>query len=295
MSGMSGLREPQRQAMWGVLFALPAIALLVAFSVYPMLRALVFSLTDYRLRPQPEFIGLANYVRVLGGSAFGNSLRVSVVYVFGTVVPVWLVSFVLASLLFNTHRGAGAWRTLLFLPTVMPLLTVTLVWKLFFNYRGVMNGLLEPFVAEPIAWLTKSAYAPWALIITSWWHAASYYMILFLAGRQAVPVVYEESAALEGAGPWQRLWRIVLPHMRPTIALVMVISIINGFRTFALQHVMTGGGPGTATEIMTLLIYKTAFNFGKYGEAAAISMLYLAMILIFSVVQFRVLRGEEHG
>ena len=292
---VGALREPQRQALWGALFALPAIALLVAFSLYPMLRAFYFSLTDYHLRPQPDFVGLHNYVRVIGGSAFQNSLLVSVGYVFGTVIPVWFVSFVLSSLLFNTRRAAGMWRTLLFLPTVMPLLTVTLVWKLFFNYRGVMNGLLDPFLGEPIAWLTKSAYAPLALIITSWWHAASYYMILFLAGRQAVPVVHEESAEIEGAGPWQRLRWIVLPHMRPTIVLVMVISIINGFRTFALQHVMTGGGPGTATEIMTLLIYKTAFNFGKYGEAAAISVLYLAMILIFSGLQFRLLRGEEQG
>ena len=289
-------RESQRQAMWGLLFALPAIALLAAFSLYPMARAFYFSLTDYDLRPNPAFVGIENYLRVLGSSAFLNSLRVSVVYVFGTVIPVWLVSFGLASLLFNTRRGSGAWRTVLFLPTVVPLLTVTLVWKLFFNYRGVVNALLAPFLAgEPIAWLTKSAYAPLALIMTSWWHAASYYMILFLAGRQAVPAAYEEAAQIEGAGAWQRLRWVVLPHMRPTIALVMVISVINGFRTFALQHVMTGGGPGTATEIMTLLIYKTAFNFGLYGEAAAISILYLVMILVFSVLQFRVLRGAEHG
>ena len=288
-------RESQRQAMWGLLFALPAIALLAAFSLYPMARAFYFSLTDYDLRPNPAFVGIENYLRVIGSSAFLNSLRVSVVYVFGTVIPVWLVSFGLASLLFNTRRGSGAWRTVLFLPTVVPLLTVTLVWKLFFNYRGVVNALLDPFLAEPIAWLTKSAYAPLALIMTSWWHAASYYMILFLAGRQAVPAAHEEAAQIEGAGALQRLRWVVLPHMRPTIALVMVISVINGFRTFALQHVMTGGGPGTATEIMTLLIYKTAFNFGLYGEAAAISILYLAMILVFSVLQFRVLRGAEHG
>ena len=288
-------RESHRQAMWGLLFALPAIALLAAFSLYPMARAFYFSLTDYDLRPNPAFVGIDNYLRVLGSNAFLNSLRVSVVYVFGTVIPVWLVSFGLASLLFNTRRGSAAWRTVLFLPTVVPLLTVTLVWKLFFNYRGVVNALLDPFLAEPIAWLTKSAYAPLALIMTSWWHAASYYMILFLAGRQAVPAAHEEAAQIEGAGALQRLRWVVLPHMRPTVALVMVISVINGFRTFALQHVMTGGGPGTATEIMTLLIYKTAFNFGLYGEAAAISILYLAMILVFSVLQFRVLRGAEHG
>ena len=228
--------ESRRQAMWGLLFALPAIALLAAFSLYPMARAFYFSLTDYDLRPNPAFVGIENYVRVLGSSAFLNSLRVSVVYVFGTVIPVWLVSFGLASLLFNTRRGSGAWRTVLFLPTVVPLLTVTLVWKLFFNYRGVVNALLDPFLAgEPIAWLTKSAYAPLALIMTSWWHAASYYMILFLAGRQAVPAAHEEAAQIEGAGAWQRLRWVVLPHMRRD-RLVMVICAITAFRTFDLQH-----------------------------------------------------------
>ena len=118
-------------------------------------------------------------------------------------------------------------------------------------------------------------------------------MILFLAGLQAIPTVYDEAAQLNGANGRQRLWYVTLPLMRPTIALVFVLSIIKGFRTFGLQHVMTGGGPGTATEIMTLLIYKTAFNFGKFGEAAAISLLYFLVILAFSLLQLKLLRGNR--
>jgi ABC-type sugar transport system permease subunit len=283
----------RRIAWWGIAFAAPALAFLLLFNITPMLRALYLSFTNYRMGAEASFIGLDNYVQVLGGSSFRNALRVSVVYVFGTVIPVWFISFTLAYLLYRVPRARGVWRTLLFLPTVMPLLTVTLVWKLFFNYRGVINTILSPFLAEPIPWLTTAAWAPLALIITSWWHAASYYMILFLAGLQAIPAVYDEAAQLNGANGRQRLWYVTLPLMRPTIALVFVLSIIKGFRTFALQHVMTGGGPGTATEIVTLLIYKTAFNFGKFGEAAAISLLYFLVILAFSLLQLRLLRGNR--
>lgn len=163
-----------------------------------------------------------------------------------------------------------------------------------FNLRGPINAFLAPLGVDPIPWLTDARYANWAMIITSWWHATSYYMILFLAGLQAVPVVYQEAAALDGANSWQRLRLVVLPLMRPTIVLVIVLSIINGFRTFALQYVMTGGGPGTATEIVPLLIYKTAFAFLNMGGASAMSLLYFFIILIFSLIQLRVLQGESH-
>jgi ABC-type sugar transport system permease subunit len=282
-----------KTAIWGFLFALPAVGFLLVFSIFPMFRAISISFTKYDMAHPAVFVGLKNYVDLLTSTDFINSLKVSVVYVFGTVVPVWFLSFFLALMLSKIRLFSGPIRTLLFLPTVLPLLTVTLVWKLFFHYRGVMNGLLNFFHIASIGWLTRSEFAPLALIITSWWHAPSYYMILFLAGLQAVPAVYDEAAQLDGASSLQRLWYITLPIIRPTIVLVVVLSIINGFRTFAIQQVMTGGGPGNATEIMTLLIYKTAFNFGAMGQATAMSVVYFLMILIFSLLQLRALRGGE--
>jgi len=264
--------------------------MLLIFNIGPMISAFQISLTNYDMARPAEFVGFDNYSRIFSSPSFMNSLRVSAVYVFGTVIPVWFISFGLALALSKVKWFVGGWRTLLFLPTVLPLMTVTLVWKLFFHFRGVMNAVLDMLNLAPVGWLTQSAYAPLALIITSWWHAPSYYMVLFLAGLQAVPDVYDEAGQIDGANFWQRLWYIILPLMRPTIILVIVLSVINGFRTFALQHVMTGGGPGTSTEIITLLIYKTAFNFGKMGEATAMSVIYFLLILIFSLIQLRVLR-----
>ncbi|MFO7632142.1 MAG: sugar ABC transporter permease [Caldilinea sp.] len=285
------LRYSTRISLWGFLFALPAVAYLVIFNVYPMLNALYLSFTSYDLISAPEWIGLGNYQQVLTSGRFRASLQTTFIYVFGTVIPVWFISFGVAMLLNRARVFSGGWRTLLFIPTILPLLTVTLVWKLMFNLRGPVNGLLILLGIDPVAWLTDARYANLAIIITSWWHASSYYMILFLAGLQAVPIVYQEAAALDGASAWQRLRHVILPLMRPTIVLVIVLSIINGFRTFALQFVMTGGGPGTATEIVPLLIYKTAFAFLSMGGASAMSVVYFLLILVFSLVQLRVLQG----
>lgn len=289
------LRYSTRISLWGFLFALPAVLYLLLFNLYPMLNAFYLSFTRYDLISAPEWIGIGNYRQVLASTSFQSSLQITVLYVFGTVVPVWFLSFGVAMLLNCVRIFTGTWRTLLFIPTILPLLTVTLVWKLLFNLRGPINGVLIFFGIDPVAWLSDARYVNLAVIITSWWHASSYYMILFLAGLQAVPSVYQEAAALDGASAWQRLRHVILPLMRPTVVLVVVLSIINGFRTFALQYVMTGGGPGTATEIVPLLIYKTAFAFLSMGEAAAMSVVYFLLILIFSLIQLRVLQGESSG
>ncbi len=283
----------RRTALWGFLFAAPAVGLLLAFNIFPMLNAFYLSLTKYNLLSAPEFIGLGNYTRVLDSNQFAASLRITFIYVFGTVIPVWFLAFGLAMLLHRAKLFSGFWRTSLFLPTILPLLSITLVWKLLFNIRGVINGFVMWFGFEPIGWLTNAWPANFALIMTSWWHAPSYYMILFLAGLQAVPAVYHEAAQLDGANAWQRLRHVTLPLMRPTIVLVIVLSIINGFRTFALHDVMTGGGPGTATQIVPLLIYKTAFAFLDMGGATAMSVIYFLIILIFSLIQLRVMQGES--
>lgn len=286
-------RYQTRIAFWGFLFALPAIVYLVLFNILPMLNALYLSFTAYDLIHAPQFTGLDNYWHVLTDENFHHSLGITLIYVFGTVIPVWFLSFGVALLLTKARVFAGGWRTLLFIPTILPLLSVTLVWKLMFNLRGPVNALLLPFGIDPLPWLNDARYANLALIITSWWHATSYYMILFLAGLQAVPVTFVEAAALDGASAWQRLRYVILPLMRPTLVLVIVLSIINGFRTFALQYVMTGGGPGTATEIVPLLIYKTAFAFLDMGGATAMSVIYFLLILMFSLLQLRVLRGGD--
>lgn len=283
----------RRETTWGLLFAAPTVVFLAVFSLAPMAYALAISFTRFNLTSPPQFIGLDNYRSLLTDSLFHNSLRVTAVYVLGTVIPVWGISLGLAMLLVRARVFSSVWRTLLFLPSVLPLVSVALVWKLFFHLQGPMNDLLGMVNAGPIQWLTSTRFAPLALIVMSWWHAASYYMVIFLAGLLAIPRTLYEAAEVDGATGWQRFRDVTVPLLRTTFFLVIVISIINGLRTFVFQQVLTTGGPGTSTQVITLLIYQTAFSFTQMGRASAMSIVLFVLVLCFSVFQYRLFRERE--
>lgn len=283
----------QRLEWWGVAFALPALVYLAAFQLYPILFSAYVSLHDYDLLSPPSFVGLKHFLALPSDTAFLNSVKVTLAYVFYTIVPVIGLSFLLGWALTCIARSRGFWRTLLFIPSVMPIVSVALVWKLLFNYQGPLNTGLGGLGVDPIPWLNSSDYASWALIIMSWWHATSYYTIIFLAGFLAIPRVHYEAASLDGARGIAVLWHITLPLLRPTMALVVVLATVNGLKTFAFQQIVTDGGPANATEILTLLIYKTSFSYLSMGRASAYSIVLFGGILLISLAQIWLLRDRH--
>ena len=287
-------RFSQRNAtVWGIAFALPALAYILLFQLYPILFSFYISLHDYDLLSDPVYVGFKHFAALPYDRAFMSSLWITVAYVVYTVVPVLGLSFVLAWALTQVRTSRGLWRTLLFIPSVMPIVSVALVWKLIFNFNGPMNDAATALGGSPIPWLNNSNYAPLALVIMSWWHAASYYMIIFLAGFLAIPRDYYEAAALDGARGIQVLRHITLPAMKPTIALAVVLSTVNGLKTFAFQQIVTDGGPANSTQIMTLLIYKTSFSYLDMGRASAYSVVLFGGILLISLVQIWLLRDRN--
>lgn len=283
----------RKLARWGLIFAVPAVFFVLVFQLYPIGFALFISFHEYDLLSPPRFIGFDNYTQLLSDGRFLNSLWVTVFYVFFTIVPVILMSFGLGWLLAWVGRQRGFWQTLLFVPSVMPIVSVALVWKLLFNYQGPINDGLSMLAVDPLPWLNSSTYAPWALIIMSWWHATSYYMIIFLAGFMAIPKDYYEAASIDGVGPWRVLRGITLPLMKPTIALVVVLATINGLKTFAFQQIMTDGGPANATQILTLLIYRTSFSYLDVGLASTYSIVLFGGILAVSLAQIWLFRDRN--
>ncbi|MFO1144384.1 MAG: sugar ABC transporter permease [Amaricoccus sp.] len=282
-----------RRATWGAAFVVPALAAIALFQLYPILFSFFVSLNDYDLLSPPVFVGLKHYLALPGDQAFLNSLKVTVFYVAFTIGPVLLVSFLLAWALTVVTRSRPAWRVLLFLPSVLPIVSVALTWKLLFNFQGPLNDLVATFGGKPVPWLTNSTWAPWALIIMSWWHAVSYYMIIFLAGLLAIPRDVYEAAEMDGARGLAMLRNITLPMMRPTIALAVVLSTVNGLKTFAFQQIMTDGGPAGATQILTLLIYKTSFSYLDMGRASAYSTVLFLGILAISLAQIWLLSDRR--
>jgi ABC-type sugar transport system permease subunit len=280
-------------AAWGILFALPALAYILLFQLYPILFSFYISLHDYDLLSDPVYVGFKHFAALPYDRAFINSLWITIAYVAYTVVPVLGLSFLLAWALTQVRTSRSVWRTLLFIPSVMPIVSVALVWKLIFNFNGPMNDAAAVLGSGPIPWLNNSTYAPIALVVMSWWHATSYYMIIFLAGFLAIPKDHYEAAAIDGARGFQVLRYITLPAMKPTIALAIVLATVNGLKTFAFQQIVTDGGPANSTQIMTLLIYKTSFSYLDMGRASAYSVVLFGGILIVSLVQIWLLRDRN--
>jgi ABC-type sugar transport system permease subunit len=238
-------------------------------------------------------VGFKHFASLASDRAFLSSVRITVFYVAYTIGPVLLLSFVLAWALTQVRTSRPLWQTLLFIPSVMPIVSVALIWKLMFNFQGPINAALKGVGLDPTPWLTFGAYAPWALVIMSWWHATSYYMIIFLAGFLSIPKDYYEAAEIDGANGLQVLRFVTLPAMRPTIALVLVLSTVNGLKTFAFQQIVTDGGPASATQIMTLLIYKTSFSYLDMGRASAYSVVLFVGIFAISILQIWLMRDRH--
>lgn len=282
-----------KQALFGYLAILPTLLIFAIFRFVPMGQAFVLSFTKYDLVKPPEFMGVQNFISLMSDPLFRQSAGVSLTYVVFSCVPVWVFSLALAMLFNRAIVAKNVLRTAVFLPVVMPIVVVAVVWLFMYHQNGIVNTLLSYVRVKPISWIRSSGTALWAVILIGIWRATPYYMIIFLAGLQAIPSEYYEAAQIDGASGWAAFRHITLPLLRPTTLLVMVMSIIVAMKVFAIPLVMTEGGPAGATRVLPLFIYETAFVFFNMGRASAASMFLFAVVMLFSVVQIRIFRHGE--
>jgi len=283
-----------KQALFGYAILLPTVAILLVFRFLPMLQAFWISLHEYDLIRPPRYVGIENFIDLLWDPLFLNSARVSVAYVVFSCVPVWVLSLGLAVLFNREIRAKNLFRSAAFMPVVMPMVVNALVWTFMYHQDGVVNTILGWFGIDPVPWLRSSTWALWAVIIIGIWRATPYYMVIFLAGLQAIPNEYYEAAKIDGADAWTEFRHITLPLLKPTTLLVMVMSVIVAMKVFAVPLIMTGGGPADSTRVLPLFIYQTAFEFFKMGRAAAMSVFLFAAVMVFTLFQIRLFsRGED--
>jgi ABC-type sugar transport system permease subunit len=283
-----------KQALFGYAILVPTVAILLVFRFLPMLQAFWISLHEYDLLRPPRFVGLENFIDLLQDPLFLNSARVSLAYVVFSCVPVWVLSLALAVLFNREIRAKNLFRSAAFMPVVMPMVVNAVVWTFLYHQDGVVNTILGWFGIDPIPWLRSSTWALWAIVIIGIWRATPYYMVIFLAGLQAIPQEYYEAAKIDGADAWTEFRHITLPLLKPTTLLVMVMSVIVAMKVFAVPLIMTGGGPADATRVLPLFIYQTAFEFFKMGRAAAMSVFLFAAVMVFTLFQIRLFsRGED--
>ncbi len=284
----------RRQAAFGIAIIIPTLAVLAVFRFLPMLQALYLSVTAYDLVHPPRFVGWANFASLLHDPLFIKSARVSITYVLCSVVPVLPLSLGLAVLFNQSVFIKNVLRSAIFMPVVMPAVVMAVVWTFMYQQDGVINTLLGFLGIDPIPWLRSSATALWAVILIGIWRATPYYMVIFLAGLQAIPADYYDAAKIDGAGRWGTFRYITLPLLKPTLLLVIVMNVIVAMKVFAVPMIMTGGGPADSTRVLPLFIYQTAFEFFDMGRAAAMSVFLFVAVMVFSFVQVRLFtRGEE--
>jgi multiple sugar transport system permease protein len=284
-----------RHQLWGYVFLLPMFLLLVVFKFVPMVRAFYLSLTSYDLLSPPRYVGLRNYVTLLHDPLFHQSMWVTVYYVFGTCVPIWVLSLGLA-LVFNTALPArGILRLVYFIPAIVPVVVYATIWRFMFHPYGLLNLGFQKLSLPAINWLADTRAVIPGFILASEWRFVPYFMILYLAGLQSIPGEYHEAAAIDGASTPQRFRYITLPLLRPTILLVVVVSIILMSKVFTNVLIVSNGGPDGASRVLSLFIYQTGFQYFKMGLASAASIFLLFATMIFTLIQLRVFREERRG
>jgi multiple sugar transport system permease protein len=283
-----------RIRLWGMAFVAPTIAYFLVFKYGPMLWAMGLSFTSYDMMKPPRWVGLENYASIARDPIFRAALLNTLVYIAGSTVFITLVALGLALAINTRGRGRRVCMSGMFLTNIMPILAVCLVWRFLFHPHGLVNQLLRPLGFGRIDWLTDSTLAMPAIILVTVWRFAPYFMVVFLAGLLAIPPEYYEAAEIDGAGVLRRFRHLTLPLLMPVTFFVVVVAALLSARIFLMPYIITGGGPGNATRVLSMLIYETGFSYMKMGRAAAISVVLFAIVMVLTVVQMKLFtRGEE--
>ncbi len=277
---------------WG--FLAPATTLLLVFTFGPLLFSLWISLHEWHLvDPTHPFTGLDNYHTILLDTAWWSSIRNTAVFTLH--VPVAMAVALALALLTQGSRRAVRWaRLALFLPSITSVVAIAVVWKWLLNDGyGLVNQVLERVGIGSVAWLSSPDTALLSLMLISVWMVVGYQMVVFQAGLAAIPRDWYDAARVDGAGPLQRFRHITLPGLRHTLFFVLVTSVIGSFQVFGLVYVMTEGGPLGATDVAVYHIYREAWEFLRFGDAAAMSWVLFAVVFAATWLHFRFLEGRR--
>ena len=282
------------QPWWGVVFALPMLALLVLFKFWPMAYAGLLSLTDANLTArQRHFVGVQNYARLAHDTAFTGALWTTARYVGAAIAFSMVVGLGLALLVNQRVPARGLFRMLLFLPAVVPIIVVPILWQFLFNPYGLVNDALTSVGVPAVNWLLSAGGAVPALVIATAWRLTPLCMVIYLAGLQSIPAELYEAATVDGANAAHRFGAITVHLLKPTFLVAVVFSITLTVQNFVLALVMTGGGPDGASTTLSLFVYQTGFLGFRMGYASAAAIVMLVIIVALTLISLRVFRGEE--
>jgi multiple sugar transport system permease protein len=283
-----------RRTVIGYIFISPFILGVLFWVLIPALTAIWLVFHDWNLISPARYSGLDNVIRLWGDRLFWQALKVTTIYTVFSVPLSLVISFCLALLINQPLRGIALFRTIFYLPSIMPVVAAAVLWAWIFNTEfGLLNIVLRYFGLPKIGWLLQPGWALPALILMSLWSVGAP-MIIFLAGLQGIPEVLYEAAKIDGAGRLAQLRYITIPLMMPTIFFNLVIGIINSFQVFTAALIMTGGGPQNATLFFVLYLYQVGFRFLEMGYAATLSWVLFFILMVLTWFVFKTVGRQVH-
>jgi len=276
------------------LFLAPALVGLVYTCLYPVIKGFELSFFDWRLGTPIEsrkFVGWENFIWALKDPALLNSIKVTVIFASAAVTAELLLGLILAFLLEKGIKGLALFRTVFIVPIMIAPVVVGLIWRYLFDANfGLINYVVRLLGFEPKVWLGTPGLALPAVIVTDIWQWTPFMFILFLAGLQSLPSSPVEAAKVDGATTWQVIRLVKLPLLAPVIWVAVILRLIDAFRSLEVMYIMTFGGPGRETEVLSLNIYKTAFNSQRLGLSAVNAIFLLIFIMLFSIAFLMIAR-----
>lgn len=282
---------------FGYLFVSPAVVILSIVILAPIAIAIITSFYDYTLinRTLDSFIGLRNYFEAVSNEKFIHSAIVTIVFVILVVLFEFIIGFLIAILLNQVERFRNIYYFILLIPLLINPIVVGLIWRMFLHPQlGILNYLISLIGIDPVNWLGDPQNAFITIIFVDIWHQVSFMIILLLAGLASIPEEPYEAARVDGANAFHQFRDITLPYMRPVIIITLLIRLIFALKTYDLIYIMTKGGPGDATDLISYYIYRSAFIGLDLGQAASMSVILLLIVCIIIYPLFKFMnRADE--
>ncbi|MBO9654754.1 sugar ABC transporter permease [Agrobacterium sp. SOY23] len=294
---MAMIENRRKKSLIALSMVTPFIVVFVTFFLYPLIEMVRISFTDAPLIGDGNWVGLANYAKLLSDNLFVTSLKNNGYFVLLTVVPTTVIALMIA---LAVSRLSGVKQTiamsLFFLPYVLPVSVVTEIWAWMLDLQfGILQPVISLIAGKPVA-VFKNPYwvMPMVAVVTIWW-TNGFNVLLFIAGLRNIPAELYEAASLDGATTWQRFWRVTWPLLWPVTALVLTLQLILQLKIFDQIYLLSGGGPFNSSFVLLLKVYREAFQLNNGGYASAVSTVLFLLIVIVSILQFQLLRIRRNS
>ena len=294
----------QKQARWGFAFTLPCLVFFAVFSFYPIINAIITSLTNRQaIARTSQFVGLKNYIYLFtqsnGGFSLLNSIRATVIFTFGTFVPMVVLSLIIAVLLMQLRspKQKGFFQISYYMPAVLSSVVAASIWMIMFDPRGLVNQISNAVLftsGTDYRWLTSNSMLQVSTMIVYFWKYIGYFVILFITGLAAIPPSIYEAATVDGSSKWHTFWHITLPLLKPTVVLVSIMAMLQCLKTFSTQYMFVQNGAARQPiDVITMNIYFTGIRNGQLGRASAMSIILFVIMLLFTYLQFKVSKTDD--